>query len=114
MGRASGFSLVECVVAAALCALGLLALTGATRAMLCLAVLGHRTAGSAEVAAARFAVLRASACAIGSGEAATGAYHERWTVSGSGASRSVAVDVTFATSGIARTLRYEAVFACPT
>lgn len=114
MRHASGFSLVECVVAAVLCAVGLLALSGATRAMLDLAVLGHRTAGAAEVAAARLAVLRASACASpGPGAATFGAYQERWTVTGAVAIRFVSVDVSFATSRTRRIVHVEAAFACP-
>lgn len=115
MRREPGFSLVECVVAAVLCAVGLLALAGATRAMLGLAILGHRTAGGAEVAAARLALLRSSACASpGPGAATSGAYQERWTVTGSGPVRSVSVDVSFAVSGTPRTIHLEAVLACPT
>lgn len=113
MRRASGFSLIECVVASVLCAAGLVALAAATRATLSLAVLGHRTAASAQVAAARLALLRASACSSGSGEATSGAYRERWTVSGAGVSRSVVVEVSFSVSGVSHTGRYEAVFACP-
>jgi prepilin-type N-terminal cleavage/methylation domain-containing protein len=114
MRRASGFSLVECVVATVLVALGLLALSGATRAMLGLAILGHRTAGSAEVAAARLAQLRSAACAAaGPGEATSGGYAERWSVTGAGPTRSVTVDVSFAASGTQRTVRFEAVIACP-
>ncbi|MFI5206897.1 MAG: prepilin-type N-terminal cleavage/methylation domain-containing protein [Gemmatimonadales bacterium] len=108
-----GFSLVECVVASVLCAAGLLALAGATRATLSLAILGHRTAASADVAAARLALLRASACAAGSGDAASGVYREHWTVSGAGVSRSVVVEVSFSVSGVSHTRRYEAVLACP-
>ena len=112
MRPARGFSLVECVVASVLCAAGLLALAGATRATLSLAVLGHRTAASADVAAARLALLRASACDAAGGEATSGAYLEHWTVSGTGASRSVALEVSFSVSGVSRTQRYEAVLRC--
>jgi Tfp pilus assembly protein FimT len=108
-----GFSLVECVVACVLCAIGLLALAGASRGMLDLASLGHRTAVAAEVAAARLAVLRVSACGSGgSGEAIAGAYAERWSLAGAGPSRAASVQVTFAVGGRPHTIRYEAVFAC--
>jgi hypothetical protein len=114
MRRASGFSLVECVVASVLCAVGLLALSGASRATLDLAVLGHRTAGGAGVAAARLALLRTSACAApGAGEAMTGPYRESWAVSGSGPIRSLSVTVSFSISGRPHALRFEAALACP-
>jgi hypothetical protein len=111
-----GFSLVECVVASVLCATGLLALAGTSRGMLDLASLGHRTAGAAEVAAARLAFLHAAACGNSGGsvgQAVAGAYAERWSVAVAGPSRTAAVEVTFAAFGRPRTIRYEAVFACP-
>jgi prepilin-type N-terminal cleavage/methylation domain-containing protein len=115
MRRDSGFSLIECVVASVLCAVGLLALAGASRGTLDLASLGHRTAGSAEVAAARLALLRTSACtSAGSGQTTSGAYLERWSVSGAGPIRTVTIEVDFAVSGVAHAARYQAVLACPT
>jgi len=108
-----GFSLVECVVASLLCALGLMALAGASRAMLDLAVLGHRTAGAALVAGARLAALRSTACAAGgSGQAVSGAYREQWTVGGAGAARAASVDVVFAVGGRSRTAHYESIVPC--
>ena len=110
-----GFSLVECVVALVLCAGGLMAVSGATRALLDLAALGHRTAGAAEIASARLATLHAAACgADAAGEATWGAYHEAWSVAGAGAGRRASVAVTFSVGGKARTVHYEAVLACPT
>ena len=114
MRRASGFSLVECVVASVLCAVGLLALSGTSRAMLDLAVLGHRTAGGAQVAAARLALLRTSACATpGAGEATSGPYHETWAVSGSGPIRTVSIIVSFVVAGRSHTEAFDVALACP-
>ena|SRR5579859_2182815 len=115
MGRNSGFSLVECVVASVLLAVGLLALSGTSRAMLDLALLGHRTAGGADVAAARLASLHLSACTSPApGEAISGPYRESWTVTGTGAVRSIAVEVAFGVSGTTHRVRVEAAIACPT
>ena len=113
MKRAPGFSLVECVVAVVLCAAGLLALAGSTRATIGLAELGQRTAGAAEVAAARLAVLKGSRCPVTSGQATSGPYAERWTVGADGARQSVAVEVASPVSGVRRTARYEALLPCP-
>ncbi len=113
MSSRRGFSLVECVVASALCGLGLMALAGASRAMLDLAVLGHRTAGAALVAGARLTDLRSSACAAGgSGQSASGPYREQWSVGGSGAERLASVDVVFAVGGRARTAHFESIVPC--
>ena len=115
MRRPDGFSLIECMVAAVLCAAGVLALAGSARALLDLALLGHRTAGAAEVASARLATLRGVACAGGSGagSSASGAIDERWASTGTGRTRSATVDVAFVLGGRTHRARYQATFRCP-
>lgn len=112
MNQPAGFSLVECLVAAVLLAMGLLAIAASGRAMQQLDVLGGRTAGAAEVAASRFAALRAAACAHPGAGAAVGTFDERWSVVASGSLRSVALDVSFVAGNRSHTVRYEAAWRC--
>ena len=112
MNQDSGFSLVECAVAAVLLAAGLLAISASGRAMQQLDLLGGRTAGAAEVAASRIAALRADACAGPGAGLATGTFDERWTVAASGSLRSVRLDVSFVAGNRSHTVRYEAAWRC--
>jgi Tfp pilus assembly protein PilV len=113
MRRASGFSLVECIVAATLCATGLLALAASSRALLDLSLLGHRTAVAAEIATARLAALRAAACDGGASGVVAGTYAERWDLAGAGAGRPASVDVTWSVGDQSHALHVAALFPCP-
>lgn len=115
MHSARGFSLVECVVAAALCATGLLAVAATSRATLELGLLGHRTAAAAQIAASRLALLRAAACDAGAptdGANSSDAYATAWSVQGSGRARTLQVAVRFSAAGRARVVRYELTVPC--
>jgi Tfp pilus assembly protein PilV len=115
MRHARGFSLVECVVAAALCAAGLLAVAATSRATLALGLLGHRTASAAQIAASRLALVRAMACDAGAGTAgadSSDAYTTSWSVQGSGRARTLEVAVRFGAAGRERMQRYEVVVSC--
>jgi Tfp pilus assembly protein PilV len=113
MRRRSGFSLVECVVAATLCAVGLLALSASAPALIDLALLGHRTAVASEIASARLATLRAAACDGAAAGTAAGTYAERWSLAGAGASRTASVDVTWFVGARPHVVRVADAFPCP-
>jgi len=113
MNRTGGFSLVECVVATVLLAVGLLAISASFHAAQQLDLLGGRTALGAEVAASRIAALRAAPCAGPLSGTATGLLDERWSVGASGSLRSVVLDVTFRTGTTSHTVRYDGAWLCP-
>jgi Tfp pilus assembly protein PilV len=112
--KTTGFTLVECLAAALVLSLGVLATVASISATQRLALLGRRTSGATEVAASRLAALAATACAAPSGGAAvTGAYGENWTVTASGALRATSVTVTFVHDARSRVLRFDATLLCP-
>jgi len=110
--RARGFSLIECMVAAALLAAGLLVVAAGHRATQRLTLLGARMAGAANVAASRLSRLYAAPCAAVSDSAAAGPYRERWTV-GPGPVRPVSLEVRFVYEGRTRAVRFESRLSCP-
>jgi len=90
--RARGFSLPETLVAATLLCAGILALSGAHRAMQLLDERGRQESLAAEAAAGHFASRRAAGC--------------------SGTLDSASVSVTVAIGGRVRSIRFDQVFAC--
>lgn len=113
MRRVSGFTLVECMVAALVLSIGVMSVVASTAAIQQLSLLGRRTAGAAEVAASRLAALSVTSCAAPAGGSSVGVYDEQWTVSASGPLRVVALAVTFQAGNRPRTLRFDASFRCP-
>jgi hypothetical protein len=110
-----GFSLVECTVAATMCAVGLLALAGSNRALIRLALLGHRTAAAAVVADARIETLRAARCdgAVTGRTLSDGIYLERWSLAGAGTVRAARVDVEWADGSGTHRIAVATAFPCP-
>jgi len=111
--RARGFSLIEASVAAAVLAIGLLAVIGSERALARLDLLGRRVAQSTETAAGRLALLQAAACTGASAGTATGVIDEQWSVGSGGPLRSASVSVSFDHDGRPRLTRYDALWLCP-
>jgi hypothetical protein len=116
----SGFSLVELLLAVVLLEAGVLALAATASGVVRMTVLGGRSGGSAIVAASRFDALRASACALPGGPAATvsdsaadSRFRERWSVALSGPARAAQVVVSYADGPHRRSDVYETVIACP-
>lgn len=113
MKTAPGFSLIECLVAALVLATGLLAASASLTAAQRLGQLGRHTAGAAEAAASRLALLRATACAAPAGGSAAARYDERWSVVAAGDLRTLSVDVTFQHDHRARTIHFDGTLRCP-
>ncbi len=99
--RARGFSLVECLVAAVVLAIGLLAVAATVRGSQRLAREGALTARAVEAAGSRLARLSAAGCAAQGGSAQTGPFTETWTVAPSGAWRRARVAVAFRPDALA-------------
>jgi hypothetical protein len=119
-GRASGFSLVELLLALVLLEAGVLALAATASGVARMTLLGGRSGGSAAMAASRFDALRATACALPAGQAeavsdsaADSRFRERWTVALSGPVRTAQVVVSYADGPRLRSDVYETVIACP-
>jgi prepilin-type N-terminal cleavage/methylation domain-containing protein len=117
---ASGFSLIELLLAVVLLGVGVLALATTASGVVRMTVLGGRLGGSAVVAASRFDMLRATVCALPAGEAETvsgsaadGRFRERWSVALSGPARAAQMVVTYADGPQQRSDVYETVIACP-
>jgi prepilin-type N-terminal cleavage/methylation domain-containing protein len=117
---ASGFSLIELLLAVVLLGAGVLALAATASGVVRMTVLGGRSGGSAVVAASRFDALRATACALPAGQAgmvsdsaADGRFREHWSVAPSGSTRAARVVVAYADGPHQRSDLYETVIACP-
>ena len=109
--RARGFSLVDCMVAAVLLAVGLLAIVASQRAVQRLDLLGRRTAQAAEAAASRLALLRLTGCAAPSSGTAPGSVAEQWSVAPGSLARAT-VSVTFIHDARPRAARFTSAFYC--
>ena len=99
--EASGFTLVEVLVALVVLSVGVLALGASAGAAARLIGQGHRSTQAAQLALARIEALRAAApgcLGLVNGTAShPGHLTEWWTVSGSGRGRSVMVAVRYPT-----------------
>ena len=102
MSNEKGFTLVELLVAVVILAVGILALVGSTASVTKMIGSGKHTTKASLVAERRLEALRHEAlgstplCSTLAGGSATGAgYSELWTVSGSGASRTLTARVIY-------------------
>lgn len=111
--RARGFSIIEAAVAAAVLALGLLAIIGSERAMARLDLLGRRTAEATEAAAGRLALLEARACLAPAAGHLPGVIDQQWSVAAGGSLRAASVTVSFQHDARPRTSRYDVLWLCP-
>ncbi len=111
--RARGFSLIEASVAAAVLAIGLLAVIASERSLARLDLLGQRQSQATEAAAGRMAMLESQACAGAGAGHVSATIDEQWSLAAGGPLRSASVSVTFAHDGRLRTARYDALWLCP-
>ena len=102
MSNEKGFTLVELMVAVVILAVGILALVGSTASVTRMIGSGKHTTNAALVAERRLEALRhqargsTPACStIASGSATGPGYSEQWTVSGTGASRTLTARVIY-------------------
>jgi prepilin-type N-terminal cleavage/methylation domain-containing protein len=109
--RARGFSLVECLVAAVLLAVGLLAIVASQRAVQRLDQLGRRTSEATEAAASRLARLRIPGCAAASSGSTAGDVAEQWSVTPGPLGRA-SVTVSFLHDARVRPALYASAFRC--
>jgi type IV pilus assembly protein PilV len=108
-----GFSLVEVMVAILILTVGILALAGTSARVVKLISQGGRMGGSSIAAEGRFELLRATSCAsLANGSTVDWPYTVAWTVTTSGNLRTIALTVSYATSGRARTDSYSTTISC--
>jgi Tfp pilus assembly protein PilV len=108
-----GFTLTELVVSLLLLTVGVLAMASTVAVISFQASANTRSEQAAAVGQARLEALRSGGCSIAApGSATNRGITERWTVSQTAGSATVAVEVAFVQRGRDRSQRYVSGFRC--